>query len=198
MIALVLGGAATLAADLQAARRLVCPTECVIVACNDAGFEWPGRLDHWATLHPEELAHRIRVRAERGYPDGFETWTRPYPAGMKERERLVDHTLDGYDDGSSGLLALGVALHVGCHAILCGVPMDPVEHFNRDGEWSVAEKYRVGWEPLASDRRARIVRSMSGWTREVFGAPTHEWVDEARSAGVASVLTGAPTGAPTN
>jgi hypothetical protein len=189
MIALVLGGAKTLAADLDMARSLVVPSECVIVACNDAGIVWPGRLDHWVTAHPEELGARKEQRRERGHPDGYRTWTRPYPFGMKERERMCDHVLGGYEDGSSGLLALGVAIAVGAHAILCGIPMDTGEHFNRASGWGIAEKYREGWKAAEHKIRGRA-RSCSGWTADLLGMPTNEWV----ALHTGPVATGCTTG----
>lgn len=175
MIALVLGGASSLLPDVAFAKTLVNPRFCTIIACNDAGIEWPGPLDHWVTAHPDELPIREKRRRERGYPGGYETWTRPYPAGMKDREAMCDHVITGYEDGSSGLLALGVALKLGCHAILCGIPMDEQPHFNRTGNWKAAKGYRNAWLAMEDQLRARA-RSCSGWTMGILGKPTPEWV----------------------
>ena len=184
MIALVLGGAECLQADITASLELVTLDECVIVAVNDAGIYWPYRLDHWATMHPTEIGYRIERRRMKGYPMGFTTWTNPYPFGMKDREQMCDRVLDGYK-GSSGLLGLGVALEEGCHATLCGIPMDVRPHFNREGVWSPAESFRERWIEL-HDEIAPRVRSWSGWTRDQFGSPTADWLDVARSSPVHS------------
>lgn len=184
MIALVLGGADCLQADFDEASALVDPHRCTIIATNDAGVYWPQRLDHWVTMHPTELPYRVQRRRTMGHPDGYTTWTRPYPPGMKDREAICDRTLSGYN-GSSGLVAVGVAIETGHHAILCGMPMDVRPHFNRDGVWEAAASYRERWIEL-HDRLAPLVRSLSGWTRQRFGAPTHEWVDSARRPHVAS------------
>lgn len=182
MIALVLGGADTLQSDLDQAAQLIDPHACTIVATNDAGVYWPSRLDHWVTMHPTELPHRMERRRKLGHPDGYTTWTRPYPHGMKDREKLCDRTISGYS-GSSGLVAVGVAVETGHHAILCGMPMDIRPHFNREGVWEKAETYRERWIELHAEL-APLVRSFSGWTRERFGAPKKEWVAGAVLPGI--------------
>jgi hypothetical protein len=184
-IALVLGGADCLWDDLDIARKLVDPEACTIVAVNDAGIYWPGRLDHWATMHPEELAGRAREREKLGHPGGYVTWTRPYPFGMKDREKLCDQIIDGYN-GSSGLVAVGVAIETGHRRVLlCGMPMDARAHFNREGAWTAGIGYRERWLELADQLRLRC-RSFSGWTRELLGEPTAEWVDSVAPTSVAS------------
>jgi hypothetical protein len=177
-VALVLGAADCLEADLARARTLIDPADCLIVACNDAGFLWPGRLDAWVTMHPEQLAGRVAERERRGHPGGFATWTRPYPFGMEERERLCDHVIGApWTGGSSGLLTLGVALdpYRVRAALLCGMPMDERQHAVTGREWLIAPKYREGWT-LALGRIHADARSFSGWTAELLGEPDAEWL----------------------
>jgi hypothetical protein len=171
VIALVLGGADSLFDDMEGALRLV--RDPVIVACNNAGF-MVERLDHWATLHPEELPWREERRRANGYPDRYVTWTRPYPSGMKDRE-AGHRTLAGWEGGSSGMFAVGVALEVADRAILCGIPMDTRPHFDRVSGWETAEKYRDAWREKRSAMQKRA-RSMSGWTAELLGKPQAEWI----------------------
>lgn len=177
-VALILGGASCLEDDILSARRLVDPAACVVIAANDAGFWWPGRLDHWVTMHVEELPERERIRAERGYSGGYVRWTRPYPAGMQERHELVDQLISGWN-GSSGLLAVGVAVaKLECsHSLLCGMPMDERAHFNRKGRWEDCHRNRLGWRDRETDIRGRV-RSFSGWTAEFLGVPDAEWLDQ--------------------
>lgn len=185
MTALILGGALCLEDDVRSASELVDPADCLVVAVNDAGFWWPGRLDHWVTMHAEELPERERIRAERGYPGGYKRWTRPYPPGMKQREDSVDELFGGWS-GSSGLLAVGVALErLGADPVLlCGMPMDDRRHFNRKGRWDAAHRHRLGWLEY-QDRMMGRVRSFSGWTAELLGVPSHDWIIDRRR--VASV-----------
>lgn len=186
MIAVILGGALCLDDDVRCALALVDLADCLIVAVNDAGFWWRGRLDHWVTMHAEELPERERIRAERGYPAGYKRWTRPYPPGMKQREDCVDELFGGWS-GSSGLLAVGITLErLGADAVLlCGMPMDDRPHFNRKGRWQDYARNRLGWIEYL-DRMRGCVRSFSGWTAELLGVPTEQWIiDRKRVVGLA-------------
>lgn len=179
--AVVLGGASCLWDDVEALRALMDVDAALIVACNDAGAHWPGRLDHWVTLHPEQLEARKAKRAELGYPEGFMTWTRLYPYGLKERERMADHAIDTWG-GGSGLHATKVALIHAERPVLCGIPMTKTPHFNRNGKPWNPDPY---WAPWPNNlERLRNVRSMSGRTRDLLGAPTEAWltIGIARSA----------------
>jgi hypothetical protein len=175
-VALVLGGALCLQDDLALAAQLVPLEECAVVAVNDAGFWYPGPLTAWVSMHAEEFPERERIRSDRGYPGGYTRWTRPYPAGMKHLERHVDGLLGGWN-GSSGLLGVGVAIvELGADPVmLCGIPLDDRAHFNRKGRWEGCYRYRLGWEERMTDLCGRV-RSFSGWTREVLGEPTREWM----------------------
>jgi len=74
--------------------------------------------------------------------------------------------------GSSGLFGVKVALaDFGFdQAVLCGIPMDTRPHFTDGDQWHQALRFRPRWQALSPALRDRI-RSMSGWTREWFGAP---------------------------
>lgn len=167
--ALVLGGAAGLWADVEGALEL--GEFDIVLATNDAGAAWAGRLDHWVTLHPEKLPAWEQQRAERGYPNGYVRWSH------KADARSDRHTSDVR--GSSGLFAVKVAREIGCDRIvLCGVPMEAEgAHFFDEGRWKPAAEYRNRWaardEPL---KLRKCVRSMSGWTRRTYGAPDAGWL----------------------
>jgi len=152
------------------------PDECVVIAVNDAGIYWPGRVDHWATYHPEELPAREAMRAAHGYMGGYIRWTHTFPHGLKKRELYCDRLLDGWG-GSSGLFGIGVAFELKIPRIVCcGIPMDSGGWFNRDGTWGVFERYRRKW-PARMDKMRGRVKSFSGWTAEMLGVPTKEWLN---------------------
>ncbi len=177
-IALVLGGAESLFRDIKVLRELIDVEACTIVAVNDALFRWPGRVDHFATLHPEELVWRAECRKRFGYPDGYQTWTRPYPRGLEARERLCDHVLGGWSDGSSGFFGVGVA-RAGLRSrriVAAGCPMDGSPHLDRPCGWRGFPSYRQAWLDRKRDL-APFLRSMSGWTLELYGAPDEKWLD---------------------
>ncbi len=167
-VALVLGGAACVVADFEAALDL--GEFAGVVGCNHIGIHWPGRLDAWCSLHADRLKRPwVAGRARRGLP--------PHKAllGMGD----TDHHFPGQTEpGSSGLFALKVALvDLGFdRAVLCGVPLSPdAAHFDDPRSWNAAGQYHPGWRQALPQIAVRV-RSMSGWTAELLGHPTPEWI----------------------
>lgn len=170
--ALVLGGADTLHKDLE---HYDGPVDGV-VACNDAGIEWAGQLDAWVSLHPRYWAIKgwIEKRAERGHPEALayyahESARPPVPSFVKETSYLFDGQ---GKSGSSGLFAAKVALvDLGFDmVVLCGIPLTISPHYFDAEPWRPAEQYRKHWLTVPQKYRAHM-RSMSGWTRVLLGAP---------------------------
>lgn len=178
--ALVLGGAACVTEDVDAALAL--GEFQGVVGCNDVGIAWPGRMAAWVSLHSEKLGHWSGQRAMLGLP----THTALYGHRDERRERpktpsvvLTDFLFEGQTDtGSSGLFALKVALvDLGFdRAVVCGCPMTPAgRHFFDDTAWAGAAAHRRGWSqalPMIKDR----TRSMSGWTATLLGLPDTAWL----------------------
>lgn len=162
MRALVLGGADCLWDDLRALGHWDGP----VVATNDAGVAYPYRIDHWCSLHGDKLPAWRRMREARGLNLDFTTWTRDVHA------EYADRTLSGWSSGSSGLFAVGVALHLGAESVvLAGVPMQADRaHFFDRAPWDDVGPYLQAWEARAAQMRGRVF-SMSGWTRELLGGP---------------------------
>jgi hypothetical protein len=142
-----------------------------VIACNDAGAHWPGRLNHWASLHPDRLAGWEGWRRQRGLPGGWTTW------GHRAHANVMKWTPDW--GGSSGLLATKVAIEIGAtRIVLCGVPISgDLGHFVRNAPWQAAKGFQRGW--LRNKAALGNVRSMSGWTRELLGAPDEGWLTAA-------------------
>lgn len=179
-VALILGGADTLHDDLRQVREQNIEYDGVI-ACNQAGVEWPYGLDAWVTVHPlfflkgnnrSWATNRIR----RGYtPPLRGYWThqvRHEP--MPDNINITSWKLSGMKRfGSSGLFAVKVALIDLDYqsVVLCGIPMTSTPHFDREQNWKQAKVFRAEWDNLTKDTAARI-RSMSGWTKDKYGAPT--------------------------
>jgi hypothetical protein len=174
--ALVVGGAACVWRDIEAALDL--GEFAGVVACNDAAASWPGRLDAIVSLHAEKLHFWMARRAAAGLP---------LPAALYVKEDVkakveaisTRYRFPGQDrSGSSGLFALKVALiDLGFDkAVLCGVPMTAEDaHFFEPQAWRGAEGHKKGWMqalPQIADR----ARSMSGFTRELLGAPDAAWL----------------------
>lgn len=74
--------------------------------------------------------------------------------------------------GSSAMTGTLAALRMGYDRIvLCGCPLT-----GNAPEGNPYEAFRLGWE----DRKEELlgkVRSVSGWTRELLGAPTEDWLN---------------------
>jgi len=168
--AIILGGAGNLWDDKAAALKLFEPD--LVIACNHAGRDERGRVDHWVTMHPDIRTRWIGERVEAGLPPAGQLW---HP---RHRGNYPDSTQIESWAGSSGMLCIAVAYELRCsHIVLCGVPMEKQHgHYDDPRPWHECRQYHQVWER----RRPRIqsrVRSMSGWTRELLGAPTKEWLN---------------------
>lgn len=175
-LAIVLGGAECLWEDVAALEEMIGQEwPGLVVATNDAGVHWSRRLDHWVTCHPEKFHLVVRPgttgrweeeRLALGHPGGYVRWARRNP-------ELVDRIVE-WNGGASGLMAAIVATReLGCFTVLCGVPMNRSRHFHdgRDGEpWKDVDFHWPVW--LRFRHLLERVRSMSGETRKLLGAPT--------------------------
>jgi hypothetical protein len=170
VLAAVLGGASGVFAELATLRGLSVPD--LVIATNDAGAVYPGHLHGWATLHHEQFAEWRARRA--GNQDYRAFCIEPFPGLDAEivREKW---------SASSGLYAAQIALDVfGARGVvLCGVPLSPEagHFFDRGSPWGDAPVFRRGFEAALPVIRGPV-RSMSGWTRELLGAPDAEWLTD--------------------
>ena len=169
--ALILGGANTLEADFDAALKLFQPD--LLIACNHAGRDHPDRIDHWATMHPELFPKWIEARGAAGLPPAGQLWH------AKHRISTVDSQPLQCWGGSSGLLCVTLACDLGCAKIvLAGVPMrQNACHYDNRRIWTEARQYWPAWEASVAKMAGRV-RSMSGWTAELLGRPTGDWLDD--------------------
>lgn len=185
-VGIALGCADCAWTDLERALELV--EDPIMLAINDSIALYPGHVHHAVTLHPEKLVGEFHpshnpdsiswqdMRAENGYNTDYVTWSRRNP-------EWVDHQLDNWGAGSSGLYAVTVAFFLGIEkVILCGVPITPTPHYagatgfeGPTGEWDEYNIHRPGWESQKRRLRGRV-KSMSGWTQQLLGEPTREWV----------------------
>lgn len=171
MIALCLGGAPSVWDDLARAQKLIGDTRHIVVACNYSGIQYDGRIDAWVSLHPERLRPWMAERAEAGRNTDYRVF------GQARRCNSPGEVVSQTWNGSSGLYMAQVALQAlgATGAILCGVPMESeAGHIHWPGNWSDPNLYRPGFEQAKSEDAN--IRSMSGWTRALFGAPTRKWV----------------------
>lgn len=175
-LALILGGADCVWDDLEAVGRLCDVPSAVLLAVNDVGYAYAGRVDHWCSLHPENFAGWKARRAANGYADGYVTWSRTRPM-------LADRICPTLDKGTSAMLAVSVANRLGCERIvLVGCPLERRPHFHdeRNGRrWCGAKVHQPAWIRQKEAGKLEHVRSMSGWSRDLLGEPDAEWLREA-------------------
>lgn len=171
-VALVLGGAKCVWDDLERARALTAGLDVVVVAANHAGWLFRGDLDGWVTLHPERFAGWRADRAGAGLNEDYRAFAH------RARGDMAGVEVRGLGwSGSSGLFAAQVAVQAlgAAGVILCGVPMVREGGHILDGDdWPLAEKYRPGW--IAAQAAGLPVRSMGGWTADLFGVPDATWL----------------------
>ncbi len=169
MIALVLGCAENVYEDAVKVLEMCGPD--AIFAVKDMMVRWPCRIDYGVTLHPDRTDGYLKERARRGRSTDFTVWAHRQYSSVTKHKTISDWA------GSSGLFAVRIAKSEGFSAIvLAGVPMDQeYGHITRNKKWTAAKIFLNGWNKHLDELRP-MVRSMSGWTKEVFGVPTPEWL----------------------
>ena len=181
-VALVLGGARCVYADVEAALAL--GHFDGVVACNDITTRWPGPLAAAVSKHPERWAGWLNQRADAGHAPPARIFAHlevrnATPKALRHVTDFTEFRFPGQTGtGSSGLFALKVALvDLGFdRAVLCGVPISEMAgHVTNGPVWSDAPHYREAWTEAAPEIIGRA-RSMSGWTRDLLGAPTADWI----------------------
>lgn len=181
MKALVLGGAASVLDDVAATEeQFGAEWWDLVVAANDIGCHWPRRLDGWCTLHPNKMIEWVKERDKAGHPTGYTTFAKK-GKGRMGMDESIRHP---FRNGSSGLFAVAVALHLGAtKIILCGVPMTKTGYFEESTvhpQGKTFSSVHSHWKKWLShaDQIRETTRSMSGRTRDLLGAPTAEWLNE--------------------
>lgn len=187
--ALVIGGAECVWADVRALEELLGHEwDGIVIAANDIGCAWPRPLHHWASLHPEKFKKWAEQRKKNGLPAAGRTWSRRGRTGTEGQ-------VQPWAGGSSGMLAVTVAREIGCtKVVLCGVPMTRSPHFRESvvhpqgRTWSSADNHWRSWQkPDVLAHMRDHVRSMSGRTQQLLGAPTLEWLGVTDAAEVGNV-----------
>lgn len=165
MNALVIGSAWSVWDELAQFDAL--DIEATVIAVNQAGIKYPGKLDYWATLHPSKYQrwadHRYGRKDHVSY-------------GRMPAEG-IDRVLKDRWPGSSGLYGVQIALEVvGADRVyLCGVPMTQTPHFHCEHRWNDSHRYHKGWFRAYDTLKGRV-KSFSGWTKDLLGHPD-DWHD---------------------
>lgn len=151
----------------------------LIYAVNDVGMFLP-RVDHWVSLHADFLPRWMDVRNQHHASAPMRTHSHdPKPA--------VDYAWEGLSPlfALSGYFAMQIAWLMGCRPIiLCGCPGSRMPRFFEAQPRTVVDGFGYGGgmtrqdEGIAKQLVSEMnrlpnfkaaVRSMSGWTWELFG-----------------------------
>ena len=175
---LVLGGAATVYYELGRAIEQFGKPD-MVVAVKDIWIEYP-KVDVVCTFHIDRIPNELARRRKLGYPDPKEVWTYQ---GVRPPKPALPFPVKFHKSrgGSSGLLGAFVGTIVADRAVLCGIPMDPeMPHYHnrKHGKpWKEGRLYKPHWQD-AKHQLIGKVKSMSGWTKELLGTPTLQWVKD--------------------
>jgi len=179
--ALVIGCAGHVMRDLAIARELgdYAKTYCV----KYAGVHWPGDNFVWCTLHPEFMDKYEGERRLLGLSSKYEI-VAPLEGELGSHakkgriKRRVSYRWPGMNaSASSGIYGAKVAIDDGFQrVVLVGVPLtEDGGHFVRKKPWAFRDSFMAGFK-LALPHIKGKVRSVSGYTKEVLGEPTPEWI----------------------
>jgi hypothetical protein len=156
------------------------------IVVNWAGLRHLGPIEFWASIHRRLLYKAIPLRKEAGGTMRFTAFT-VVPKGRKLRKvptpTRITQRKQRMGSGSSGLFAVECALSLGYQRLLlCGIPLEgdtSLQFEDQEEErircnQSFVTSFRAAWENHY-DELAPHIRSMSGWTRELFGSP-EDWI----------------------
>jgi hypothetical protein len=151
--------------ELEKIKELI--DEFDVMAVGEA-CPYEGKVKYMVTYHPTDIPMYKKKREILGGSTNYTVIGHLPKPGVDMIEPHVPPT------GSSALLGVSAGIRLGyTKIILCGCPMEgankggfqPYDHFQKG--W-VARKKEV--EPY--------VRSMSGWTKQLLGEPTKEWLNQ--------------------
>jgi hypothetical protein len=145
----------------------------LVFAVNDVGM-YLVRVDHWASLHASKLPSWKAIRNDVfcKYPGNREFKTHTHGSAH------ADYDWFGLTPimALSGMFAAQIAYLMGCDpVILCGCPNDATPRFFEsramNGEAYLNTQDQIKRETAFKPELKKVIRSMSGWTKEFFGAP---------------------------
>lgn len=191
-VAVILGRHEDVWNELERAKAMIkeVGAELWVIATKRAGRDYDGPVHEWPGFHPELLQTFVNERAKNNRPPALRYWSAKSSKVNPGQFGLPIEWLTSVG-GSSGLLGIQVADAIGRHpkyanepkidkSILCGIPMTPSTRYDDGKEWKEAIHYRDHWLKYFIDHpdsKARL-RSFSGWTKEILGEPTLEWLRE--------------------
>jgi len=133
----------------------------------DAVDKYPWRIKYVVTYHPDEIPQFKPRRAKAGGNTDFLVISH-----IKQTEKGDPYAVDIVEPyqaptGSSSLCGALAGIRLGYDRIvLCGCPLDVKPYL----------VFQAGWTAKLKEVAGRV-RSMSGWTKDLLGEPTEEWLN---------------------
>ncbi len=171
--ALIIGGSQKVMEEAAFALTLFTPDATFVV--NDMIPKWPDAT-YICSVHPDKLSNWIEQRVKAGHKKTVEVWSHRRVSVAFKAYHDITHITNDWN-GSSGLFAVRVALLKKFDRIVCaGIPMSSeAGHIIRKRHWPAVVAFRDGWTNHIKELKP-FVRSCSGWTRELLGYPTKNWI----------------------
>lgn len=151
------------------------------MAINLSGYFAHKTIRHWATCHPQMLPYYLGLYHEFYFPTDTENDQFNFFAHIMEPHIQTHAPMNAENNwqfvinrGSSGIFATQVALALGYEQVwLAGIPLDSSRSLF-DPPWAAVidygEQYQEEWLKAADLFKGRV-KSFSGFTRELLGAP---------------------------
>jgi hypothetical protein len=175
-ILIIIGSAPCVTEDIAS---LLCAMNLDPCSCSymliglDAVEKHPAHAEYFATYHPSDIGPAFgRRKAAGANTDYMIIAHQPHIDASTGRD-LVDLIIPFEPPtGSSALLGVLAGIKLGYEKIIvCGCPLMG----KNDKQYDYAN-FRAGWTAKLAMIKDKT-RSMSGWTKELLGAPTKEWLD---------------------
>lgn len=168
-IGILCGSSQTVWTDLAQAELLAPKHEKIGI--NFFPVHYRDNVTHWVTVHSDKMRYWLPLRQ---YYNNSKAWTHSYMD-----DASIDIVWDiRYDSGTSSLYALQIALKMGYQKILlCGITLDeqPCFYDPPTHTYKHAQRERTAWKQLPDDMKSKV-RSFSGFTKDLLGTPTQEWL----------------------
>jgi hypothetical protein len=176
---IIIGAAPCVREDIDLALLLVgcssildrCPFDFMAIGLDAVDkYSWP--VKYFVTYHPAEIEEAKERRKKAGGNTDYMVI-----AHQQHAEKATGRDLVGLiipcepPSGSSALLGVLAGIQLGYEKIIvCGCPLTGINDKGYD-----YANFRVGWTAKLSEIKDKT-RAMSGWTKELLGAPDQEWL----------------------
>lgn len=173
-ILIIVGSAPCAGEDLVFCReRFQTDPDSVMLIGLDSVEKYLGHAVYFATYHPSDIGPAFdRRKAAGGNTDYMIIAHQPH-IEQSTGQDLVDLIIPFEPPtGSSALLGVLAGIKLGYEKIIvCGCPLT-----GKNADQYDYANFRAGWTAKLAMIKDKT-RSMSGWTMELLGAPTEEWLN---------------------